>query len=322
MKKLVATIVLVCVSSTALAHDIYGNLRDRDGHLCCGGQDCKPVQAIVLPNGNYYLPESDETIPANMASPSPDERFHHCTYYPVANEFDPWGGPVWGSSPGVAGYSDLGLILCRFWIEAQRGLVFVIELFSHRSHLSTFELGDFDSTPTLGSADERAEHQLQNSSLTKGVGNDLEAAALLDEQALKQIRRADRPAMGHRELKVCDTGLEVVHETCDAAFLLPAVIGDNAGRELARDRAARRLVGRLYTCLELRPHILRHLGCQIAHTMRQAALAGSARKAHLDRLDDAWRPVRGHQKRIREPAHLHVFKKRRHRLGVFLGTSH
>src|SRR5262249_20533540 len=45
-----------------------------------------------------------------------------------------------GSSPRVAGYSDLGLILCRFWIEAQRGLVFVIELFSHRSHLPTFEL--------------------------------------------------------------------------------------------------------------------------------------------------------------------------------------
>src|SRR5262249_17417185 len=99
MKKLVATIVLVCVSSTVLAHDIYGNLRDRDGHLCCGGQDCKPVQAIVLPNGNYYLPESGETIPANMASPSPDERFHHCTYYPVANEFDPWGGPVWDDKP-------------------------------------------------------------------------------------------------------------------------------------------------------------------------------------------------------------------------------
>jgi hypothetical protein len=75
-----------------------------------------------------------------------------------------------------------------------------IEFFSH-SDLSTFELGDFDSTPTLGSADKRAEHQLQNSSLAKGVGNDLEAAALLDEQAFKQIRRADRPAMGHRELR-------------------------------------------------------------------------------------------------------------------------
>jgi len=80
------------VSNTVLAHDIYTNLRDRDGHLCCGGQDCKPVQAIVLPNGTYYLPESDETIPANMATPSPDNRFHRCSYNPVPH--DP-RGPVW-----------------------------------------------------------------------------------------------------------------------------------------------------------------------------------------------------------------------------------
>jgi hypothetical protein len=77
MKALVATIALLCVSSTVLAHDIYSNLRDRDGHLCCGGQDCKPVKVIVLPNGSYYLPASGETIPADMAAPSPDERFHN-----------------------------------------------------------------------------------------------------------------------------------------------------------------------------------------------------------------------------------------------------
>jgi hypothetical protein len=92
---LAISLALLCVSNTVLAHDIYSGLRDRDGHLCCGGQDCKPVKAIVLPNGNYYLPESDETIPADMASPSPDERFHRCFYYPVANDFDPWT-PVWG----------------------------------------------------------------------------------------------------------------------------------------------------------------------------------------------------------------------------------
>src|SRR5215813_4114652 len=45
----------------------------------------------VLPNGNYYLPGSDEIIPADMATPSPDDHFHHCTYDPVANDFDPWG---------------------------------------------------------------------------------------------------------------------------------------------------------------------------------------------------------------------------------------
>ena len=81
MKKLAATIALLCVSNTVLAHDMYSTLRDRDGNLCCGGQDCKPVKALPLPNGSYYLPESGETIPANMALPSPDDRFHHCIYH-------------------------------------------------------------------------------------------------------------------------------------------------------------------------------------------------------------------------------------------------
>jgi hypothetical protein len=63
MKKLLVAIALLCLSSTVLAHDIYSNLRDRDGKLCCSGQDCKPVQATVLPDGNYYLPATDETMP-------------------------------------------------------------------------------------------------------------------------------------------------------------------------------------------------------------------------------------------------------------------
>jgi phytoene/squalene synthetase len=55
-----------------------------------------PVEATVLPDGNYYLPKTDEVIPADMATPSPDDRFHHC-YYPMfsmANESDA-NGPVW-----------------------------------------------------------------------------------------------------------------------------------------------------------------------------------------------------------------------------------
>ena len=73
-----------------LAHDIYSTLRDRDGRLCCGGQDCKPVEAVGLPDGSYYLPGSDEVIPADMATPSPDDRFHHCTYHQVYIGSDPW----------------------------------------------------------------------------------------------------------------------------------------------------------------------------------------------------------------------------------------
>src|SRR5262249_1727119 len=97
MKELMATLVLLCVSSTVLAHDIYSNLRDRDGHLCCNGQDCRPVEATVLLDGNYYLPATDEIIPADMATPSPDDRFHRCAYNPVANEFVP--GPIWVRKP-------------------------------------------------------------------------------------------------------------------------------------------------------------------------------------------------------------------------------
>jgi hypothetical protein len=99
MNKLLAAIALLCLSSTVLAHDIYSNLRDRDGRLCCSGQDCGPVHARVLPNGSYYLPATNEIIPADMASPSPDDRFHHCTYYPMANDFDPYRGPIWGDTP-------------------------------------------------------------------------------------------------------------------------------------------------------------------------------------------------------------------------------
>ena len=54
MKTLMATAAILCLSSTVLAHDIYSNLRDRDGHYCCNGQDCRPAQATVLPNGSYY----------------------------------------------------------------------------------------------------------------------------------------------------------------------------------------------------------------------------------------------------------------------------
>ena len=97
MKTLVAAIALLSLSSTVLAHDIYTNLRDQDGHLCCNGQDCKPVKAVVLSDGNYYLPETGELISAEMASPSPDDRFHHCTYYPIAKDVE--GYPVWGSEP-------------------------------------------------------------------------------------------------------------------------------------------------------------------------------------------------------------------------------
>ena len=58
MKNLAAAIALLCLSSSVLAHDIYTDLHDRDGNLCCGRQDCMPVEATVLPDGSYFLPKT------------------------------------------------------------------------------------------------------------------------------------------------------------------------------------------------------------------------------------------------------------------------
>ena len=52
----------------------------------------------MLPNGSYYLPTTGEIIPAEMATPSPDNRFHHCIYHPMATELDR-RGPAWESKP-------------------------------------------------------------------------------------------------------------------------------------------------------------------------------------------------------------------------------
>src|SRR5262245_66663754 len=89
-------------SSTVFAHDIYRNLRDKTERYCCNGQDCRPVQFTVLPNGSYYLPTTNEIIPADRATPSPDDRFHHCTYSATAYDFEPDGGPMSGGG-GIGG---------------------------------------------------------------------------------------------------------------------------------------------------------------------------------------------------------------------------
>src|SRR6266542_437349 len=180
-------------------------------------------------------------------------------------------------------------------VEADLSLVFLIELVADGCKLTALELGDLDGSPTLGGAGERTKHQLEDRPLAEGIRDDLEAAALLNEQTLEQIRGPDRPAMGHWEAQVRDAGFEVVHEAHNRALVLLAVVGHDAGCKLAGNRPARRLVGRLGPHLELRPYILRQLGSQVAHAMRQAALAGGARKAHLDGLDDAGRTVRGYQ---------------------------
>ena len=58
----------------------------------------RPFLNVIGHRGSYYLPATDETIPADMATPSPDERFHHCTYYPMLPMQLDWAGPVFEST--------------------------------------------------------------------------------------------------------------------------------------------------------------------------------------------------------------------------------
>ena len=143
------------------------------------------------------------------------------------------------------------------------GLVFSIELLSDGAHLTPLELADPDGPPALGGADHGAEHELEDSLLAEGVGNDFEAPSLLDEQPLKEVRGPDRAAVGDGHAQVCDAGLEVIREAGCRARQLGLVIGDHTCGEIAGDGAGRGLVGGGGPGLELGPEVFRYLGGQV-----------------------------------------------------------
>ncbi len=72
--------------------------------------------------------------------------------------------------------------------EAVSDLVLLIQLLSDSLHLAALEVGDPDRPPAFGGADHGAEHELEDRFPAEGVGDDLEAPSLLDEQAFKKIR--------------------------------------------------------------------------------------------------------------------------------------
>ena len=97
-------------------------------------------------------------------------------------------------------------------------------------------------------------------------------------------------------------GLEIVLETGERTGQDVGVIGAEAGRQLSGDRARGRLIAGGDPRLEFGPRIGRDLGCEVAHPMRQTALARRAGEAFLDRPDDPRRPVADHEQRIAEAA--------------------
>ena len=115
------------------------------------------------------------------------------------------------------------------------GLVFEVELLSDGLHLAPFEVGDPDRSPSLGGTDHGAEHELEHGRLAEGMGDDLEPAALLDEEALEEIRGPDGAAVIDRHAQVGDAGLEVVHEARRGAGQLGLVVGEDTVGALTGD---------------------------------------------------------------------------------------
>lgn len=69
-------------AGAAGAHDWYEGLRDRAGHSCCGGRDCRPVGLCVDPTQHEGLLIDDSCYPMPAGKvlplPSPDGRAHAC----------------------------------------------------------------------------------------------------------------------------------------------------------------------------------------------------------------------------------------------------
>jgi hypothetical protein len=90
-----------------------------------------------------------------------------------------------------------------------------IELLSNRFQLSLLELADGDPTPAVSRSDHRGVHQFQYRPLAEGVRDDLRPPALLEEEALEEIRSPDHLAVAEREAQMRDAGFEVVLEALD-----------------------------------------------------------------------------------------------------------
>src|SRR5262245_44771963 len=90
MKAIAVATLLSGMLATAQAHDWITGLRNRDGILCCGSQDCIPIDSSkVTPNrGGYYLQSYKEMVPYSEVLPSHDRFYWRCSFwdYEVAEE--------------------------------------------------------------------------------------------------------------------------------------------------------------------------------------------------------------------------------------------
>ena len=132
-------------------------------------------------------------------------------------------------------------------------------------------------------ADQRAKHQLQDSSLAEGDGDNLETTALprqTNAQTDCVVRIARRWVTGDHGCAMQASKSSMGGQPAVSA--LAAIIGNDPGRELARNGSASRFDGpHARRRLNSRPDVLQQFGRQVPRTMRKAPLAGRAWKAEF-----------------------------------------
>ena len=132
----------------------------------------------------------------------------------------------------------------------------------------------------------------------KACGMSCCAGAPRPNKPLEQIGGPRRLAMRERQAQMRDAGVEVVEEAAHRRrqLALPGV-HHLIAQDLCESQT-RRGVTAPGLRLELRPAIGRYLGLEVAHPVRQAALAQALRPAFLERPDQPRRAVGGAEQRI------------------------
>jgi hypothetical protein len=108
------------------------------------------------------------------------------------------------SSPSPAGKAG-GVFRCwRGGGFVDLRLILLVEVLSEHCDLAALEVGELDGAPAVGGAGHGAEHELEHRALAEGVRDDLQAPALLDEQALEKVR--NRYELGGADARPWRTG--------------------------------------------------------------------------------------------------------------------